>query len=302
MQRLVIVLAFIFAILVGLLLATTLFNGSGPASTLSPSPTAQGQASTPPASDGSASPAPSDGSGAIPSDVIPSESASPSASASASPSPSPTAAPLAVVTFTQLRLDATTDTTGADRVITFTGSGAGTVTATLSTLSTGGAASKMCLSANGKLLGCHTGTTAKLVATMKGTGVKFSLTVRGAAAGTPIVAVKVSFPAVHAAATITSARFDGTDSPDYNGVQVVVKPRANGDVKLVASWGGHPFLYEVDLIEQGGTGLQTLANQGPATKVSQSLAVVKPHSWMVVLQNIETGFGPTQLTATVSWP
>jgi hypothetical protein len=132
--------------------------------------------------------------------------------------------------------------------------------------------------------------------------VKFTLTVRGAAAGTPIVAVKVGFPAVHPAATITNARFDGTSNPDFNGVQVVVQPRADGTVKLVASWGGHPLGYEIDLIEQGGTGLQTLANQGPSTGVTQTLAVTKTNGWMVVLQNIEAGFGVTPLTATVSWP
>jgi hypothetical protein len=306
MQRLVIVLAFIFALLVGVLLATTLLSGGGPSATPGPSSTTQAQASTSPGGSvppTSASPAASDGGSAAPG-ASDGGGASPSASASASPSPSPTPKPLAnaVVTVNQLKLDAATDTAGADRVISWVASGTGSVTATLSSLSTDGSQTKMCLSANGKALGCRTGTGGKLPATTSGTGVRFSLTLRGVAAATPVVAVKVSFPAVHPAATISGARFDGTGFPDTNGIQVVVQPRVAGKVKLVAAWGGHPFLYEIDLIEQGGGGLQTLPNQGPATKVTQSLAIPKGNAWMLVLQNIEAGMGVTPLTATISWP
>ena len=69
-----------------------------------------------------------------------------------------------------------------------------------------------------------------------------------------------------------------------------------------ADWGGHPFLYEVDLFEQGGPGTQVLPNQGPATRVSERLAVVAPNPWKLLLQNIEDGFGVTEMDATVSWP
>jgi len=294
-QRLVLILAFIFAVLVGVLLATTLFSG-GPSATPGPSSTSQAHASA------SAAPGGSAASGGIPSASAPGDSASPSASASASPSPSPTAVPKATVTFTQLKLDAATDTAGSTRVITWITGGDGTVTATLTSLASDGAKAKMCLSANGKALGCYSGTGGKLPATTRGVGVHFKLTLRGVAAATPLVAVKISFPAVHPAVTITNARFDGTAFPDTNGIQVVVQPRADGKVKLVAAWGGHPFGYEIDLIEQGGTGLQSLPNQGPATKVSQSLAVTKASAWMVVLRNIEAGLGVTPLTATISWP
>ncbi len=306
LQRLVILLAFIFAVLVGILLATTLLGGGSPSATPTPAIPARASASpggsvppvitSPGASDGgSVAPSASDGGTASP---------SASASASPSPSPSPTPKPLpnAVVGFNQLKLDAASDTAGANRVISWIASGSGSVTATLSSLSTDGSQTKMCLSANGKSLGCRTGTGGKLLATTSGTGVQFKLTLRGVAAATPIVAVKISFPAVHPAATITNARFDGTGFPETNGIQAVVQPRAAGTVKLVANWGGHPFLYEIDLIEQGGGGLQSLPNQGPATKVTQSLAIPKGSAWMLVLQNIETGMGITPLTATISWP
>ncbi len=302
LQRLVILLAFIFAVLVGILLATTLLSGGTPSATPTPAIPARDSASPggsePPVS---VSPGASDGGSVAPS-ASDSGAASPSATASASPSPTPRPLANAVVTFTQLKLDAASDTAGANRVISWIASGSGSVTATLSSPSTDGSQTKMCLSANGKSLGCRTGTGGKLLATTSGTGVHFKLTLRGVAATTPIVAVKISFPAVHPAATITDARFDGTGSPETNGIQVVVQPRAAGKVKLVASWGGHPFLYEIDLIEQGGGGLQSLPNQGPATRVAQSLAIPKGNAWMLVLQNIESGFGITPLTATVSWP
>jgi hypothetical protein len=297
MQRLVLILAFIFAVLVGVLLATTLLGGGGPSATPGPSSTSQAKASA------SAAPSGPTASGDIPSGSAPGDSASPSASASASPSPSPTPVPNATVTFTQLKLDAATDTAGSTRVITWITGGDGSVTATLTSLASDGAKAKMCLSANGKALGCYSGTGGKLPATTRGVGVQFKLTLRGVAAATPLIAVKISFPAVHPAVTITNARFDGTAFPDTNGIQVVVQPRADGKVKLVAAWGGHPFQYEIDLIEQGGgTGLQSLPNQGPATKVTQSLAVTKASAWMVVLRNTEAGIGVTPLTATISWP
>jgi hypothetical protein len=300
-QRLVLVLAFIFAVLVGVLLATTLLSG-GPSATPAPSSSAQAQASASPSTGTSANPSGSDASGDVPSATAPGDSASPSASASASPSPSPTPVPKATVTVTQLKLDAATDTAGSTRVITWIAGGDGKVSATLTSLASDGAVAKMCLSANGKALGCYSGTGGTLPATTRGVGVHFKLTLRGVAAATPLVAVKISFPAVHPAVVITNARFDGTAYPDTNGIQVVVQPRADGKVKLVADWGGHPFQYEIDLIEQGGTGLQSLPNQGPATKVTQSLTVTKASAWMVVLQNIEAGFGVTPLTATISWP
>ena len=70
----------------------------------------------------------------------------------------------------------------------------------------------------------------------------------------------------------------------------------------MADWGGHPFLYEIDLFDEGaGSGNATLANQGPSTNVDQALPVT-PGNWRLVLQNIEAGFGTTDLTATISWP
>jgi hypothetical protein len=129
-----------------------------------------------------------------------------------------------------------------------------------------------------------------------------TLKLRGVGGATPIVSATLGFVAVNPSVTIKNARFDGTAAPDTNGVQVLVMPRKAGVVKLTADWGGHPFQYEIDLIEQGGAGLKSFPAQGPATKVSKSVAIVPPNGWMLVLQNIEAGFGTTWMTATVAWP
>ena len=114
--------------------------------------------------------------------------------------------------------------------------------------------------------------------------------------------VTIAFPSTKPKVTITHARFDGTANAAYNGLQVVTTPRAKGSYHVTANWGGHPFQYEVDLIEQGGPGLKTVKPSTGATRTSQGFAVAPPHSWMIVLKNTETGNGVTPLTATFTWP
>ena len=286
MQRLVLVLAFIFAVVLGILLATTLFGKSGsPKSSLAPSPSAAASVT------GSTSP-----SGASPSA---SASASPSASASASPSPTPKPIPAAKISFVQLALDATSDAAGTTRTISFAAQ-AGGVTVKLATQSGGN--TKMCLLADGAQLGCRTGVSGTLKGKTTKKSSNFSVTLRGAAGATPVVTVSVTFPAAKPKVTITNARFDGTGYASTNGLQVVATPRAKGKYHVTASWGGHPFLFEVDLIEQGGPGLKTVKSAVGATGTSRGFAVTKPNAWMMVLKNSETGFGPTPLTATFTWP
>lgn len=290
MQRLVLVLAIVFAVLLGILVASTfLGGGSG-----SPGPTSTSTAIATPT--GSAPPVSPSGS------AVPSDSTVPSASASSgpSPTPSPTLAPLAKVMFVQLKLDAGSDTYGADRQISWQAQ-PGPVSVQFSASAAGGS-TRACLIGDGKTLGCKTAVGGRLSATVTNKPSAFMLTLRGAAAATPVVQVTITFPAGTPQVAIANARFDGTAAPDLNGLQVVMTPRASGNVTVSAEWGGHPFLYEVDLIEQGGPGTKTLANQGPATKVSQSFAVSPPNGWMVVLRNIESGFGTTTVNATYTWP
>jgi hypothetical protein len=160
----------------------------------------------------------------------------------------------------------------------------------------------LCLSAGGTKIGCTTTADGKLTTTTTTRTESFKATLRGADVETPVVDVAVTFPARAPSITISNARFDGTDYADTNGITAIVTPRTDGNVTLLAEWGGHPFPYEVDLIEQGGSGSTILADQGPATGASVSLPAVPPNPWRLVLQNTAGGFGVTPMRATIAWP
>ena len=305
-QRLLIAAVFIVAVVGGGLLAVNLIGGPG--SSASPGPVAVASGSTAPASASptasqppSEAPSPSEASES----ELPSSPVVPSASASAAPSatPKPTTAPgqPATVVFTNLKLDAKDDPAGRNRRLTFESQGAGPITVKLGTLSPQGS-TIMCLSADGKRLACKTTAAGAITAKTTTRHASFVLTLRGAGIETPVVEVTITFPAKDPAVTITDARFDGTAFPETNGITAIVTPRGNGEIALEADWGGHPFLYEIDLFEQGGSGTQTLANQGPATRVSERFTITGTNPWKLLLQNIEQGFGATLMTATVAWP
>ena len=308
-QRLLIAIVFVVAVVGGGILAFTLVGGGG-GSGASPSPVAIASASAAPASEvptASAPPSdePSEAPSEEPASIEPSPAASPSASASAAPSatPKPTIAPgkPAMVVVTNLKLDAKDDPDGKNRRFDFTSQGTGTITVGLSALSPQGKA-VMCLSANGTRLACKTTAGGTITAKTTRKTADFVLTIRGEGIETPVVEVTITFPAKNPAITIKNARFDGTAFPDTNGIAAIVTPRGDGEVAIEADWGGHPFLYEIDLFEQGGPGTQVLANQGPATRVAERLPVTAPNPWKLLLQNIEDGFGITEMDATIAWP
>jgi hypothetical protein len=237
----------------------------------------------------------------------PSAAPSPSVEAVASPTASPPPRPSpkpgkpATIVFTGLKLDAKDDVDGKNRVLTFDSRGTGTITVSVATTSPMGS-TILCLSAGGSRIGCTTTADGNLTATTTKRTESFKVTLRGSGIETPVVDVAVTFPAKAPTITIANARFDGTDYPDTNGIVAIVTPRTDGNVTLLAQWGGHPFPYEVDLIEQGGTGSSILPDQGPATGTSVSLPVVGSNPWRLVLQNIAGGFGVTPMTATIAWP
>ncbi len=294
-KRLLGLVLLLAGVLGGLLVVTALIGG-GPTTpaTGTQSPTAF---ASPSATTGAAETSPP------PSSASPSASTSAAPSASAAPTTSPTTppGPPATVTFTQLKLDAKDDPAGQDRVITFQSRGAGAITAKYTSLSPQGTI-QACLIAGTKTLSCQSAASGTLTAATTSATVAFKVTLRGAGAFTPTAEIAITFPSATPTVTITNARFDGTAFPDTNGIQVLVNPRADGVVHLVAQWGGHPFLYEVDLMEQGGSGAHTLANQGPSTNVDTTLPVSGRNPWKLLLQNIQMGFGTTELTAAVSWP
>ena len=252
------------------------------------------------------------------SSAVASGSASPSAvvfaSASLEPSSGPSAAPSAIasatavpvpaatLTFVGLKLDAADDPAGEDRVITFTSDGTGVMSVKLVSQSPQGT-THICWRAGTKELGCKDWSKGTFNGKTSQAHTNWRVTVRGSGIATPVVDVTVTYQVVTPTVTISNARFNGTAEPGLNGIQVRFVPRAAGAARLVASWGGHPFLYEIDTFDETtGAAGPSYPNQGPATNVDQPTPVSANDTWRLVLQNIEAGFGTTDLTATLSWP
>jgi hypothetical protein len=303
-QRILVVVVFVVALLGGGFLALTILGG-GPGGTTS-TPSAVALVTASPGAAGSP-----EGSG-TPSGSAPATEP-PASSTPAAPTPTPTRKPSATprppngpgqpatMLFTSLKLDATDDPAGTDRTITFQSQGTGAITVGLTTMSPQGT-TIMCLSADGKRLGCRTSAEGALNANTTKRSANFTLTLRGQGIDTPIVEVTLTFPARDPSVTISNARFDGTAFSATNGIQAFVTPRTNGNLTFSADWGGHAFLYEIDVYEMDGSGNYTRANQGAATRATDQFAVTPAHPWKIVLQNIEEGFGPTPLEATIGWP
>jgi hypothetical protein len=301
-QRLAVALVFLVALVGGGVVALTLLGGGG-ATGASPGPVAAGSPSSPASSAPAGSPSaiaePTEPPSTEPESAEPSESAAPTTP----PTPAPTVAPgrNTVVVFTALKLDAKDDPDGFNRKLSFRSQGSGTVNVAIRTISPQGM-TVMCLSADGERLACKTTAVGTLTATTTTRKADFSLTLRGDGIFAPVVEVTVTFPARTPSITITNARFDGTLYPETNGLQLFVAPREDGEVTVDAAWGGKPFNYEIDLLEQGGPGTQVLANQGPSTGAQATLPVTTGNPWKLLLQNINDGFGVTLLDATISWP
>jgi hypothetical protein len=285
-------LAVILAVLGGATIAFVIAPGPG----ASPSPVLP--------SFPAGSPSGSDIAGAsasLPASPPPSESLAPSASAA--PTPSPTPVPIAQLTITELKLDPRSPTNaGKPRFILFTSDGPGTITAQLKAISPQGT-THMCLRAGSTDIKCGDAANATIKATTTSAHVNWRVSLQGNGISTPTVEITLTFPAAAPSVKIVHARFDGTAYPDTNGVQAIFVPRANGNAKIVASWGGHPFTYEIDAINQSsGTGNKTLTNQGPSTTTNKSIAVTAGETWKVLLDNADAGFGITDMTYALSWP
>jgi len=248
--------------------------------------------------------------------LTPIESASPSAgetpeaspstaptSPAAGPSGSPGATALATLTFVGLKLDATDDPSGEPRIVTFRSDGAGTVTAKLATTSSQGK-THMCFLVGTKEIGCRDWSSGMFTGKTSQAHANWTVTLRGSAGEAPTVDLTVTFQAVAPSVRIEHGRFDGTAAQETNGINARFDARAAGEVRLVAEWGGHPLLYQVDLIdESGGQATQTSGSQNQEASTGTDTAFpITAGTWRLVLQNTEAGFGTTDLTATISWP
>ena len=212
--------------------------------------------------------------------------------------------PTASLTFVGLKLSSVGGADSVERIITFTSNGPATIAVQLATTGVDQIPTRVCVRAGTRDLPCKNMTKGTYSAKTTQAKTNWRVTLIGTnTVESPLVDVGVTFPAVNPSVKIAHARFDGTDLPETNGIQVRFAPRADGDVRLVASWGGHPFIYEVDTFDDttGAPG-PSYPNQGPSTNVDLSSPVTAKDTWRLVLKNSEAGFGATDLTATVSWP
>jgi len=299
---LVFVVLAVVALFGGVAVGAMLLGGDGSAA---PTPTAQAHSSDLPSpgetssldrSEPASAEAPS---GEDASDAPPTQEPSTATGTPAPPS-SPAPAPAATMTITQLRLDAQDDPSGQDRVLRFV-TGPGPVTVDLATITPQGS-TVFCLNTPTQELGCKTAGEGRLNAKTTKARETFLVTLRGEDVAQPVVEVTLTFPAADPSVTIENARFDGTGFPDTNGIQAIVTPRAAGDMRITAEWGGKPFLYEITLIEQGGSGGTSFQPDEASIGTDTALPIAPPNPWKVVLQNIDEGFGVTPMTATVAWP
>jgi hypothetical protein len=280
--------------LVGLIVFTDLPGGS-PGATTRPSlglgsPSASASGELPSGSPGTSS--------------EPSASVEPSASASTGPSASPTNQPTAAqnrITFTGVKLDARSDPAGKARTFTFRTDGPGSVSAKLVAKSPQGT-TRFCLKvgATGTPL-CRIWAAGTLTGLTSAKGkTTFSVTAIGQGIATPTVDVQLTFRALAPSVTVTNARFDGTDSSDYNGLNGQLKVKAAGSISVKASWGGHPFDYTyslVDLTDPTGGGVFN----GNGVGLERTDTATTDHQMAFSLVNSDSGFGITPLTMTISW-
>jgi len=306
-QRGIIAAVFVVALLGGGLLAFLLANRGGGEGVSSATTSPEALVTTSP--DAGASPSASLTPSVAPSTEPPSAtpSAAPTATPTAAPTPTPTPTSTpppprpATVVVTQLKLDAKTDPVGHTRRISFTTAGKGPVSIAMRVTSNGGAVAT-CMAHTGAVIDCRTTSATTYTSTATRANHDYAISLIGAGDATPIVEVTMTFPASTPQILIERPRFGGTDTPEYNGIQVIVQPRRGGDVTIDATW-GDPFKYEIDLFEQGGDGRsQQFPDQPAASGVQRSFPITGTNPWKLVLQNIEPGTGRTQITATIGWP
>jgi hypothetical protein len=231
-------------------------------------------------------------------------SEAPSGSASTEPSGSPTIPPsagLAQITFTDFRLDASSDPDGVARTFTFKTDGPGKVTAKLTTRSPQGT-TRVCLKVGGGTPLCRNWTTGTLTGTTTAEAkTTFQVTLRGIGIATPRVDLALTFRAKDPSVALTNFRFDGTssDSAGYSGISGKVKIRSGGTFSIKADWGS-PFNYVYTLVDLTAPS-PGLTDSGNATGIDRTDPAAPSHQFGFSLSNDETGTGRTPLTMTVAW-
>jgi hypothetical protein len=294
------VLAFVFAVLAGFGATVALSSkvgNPGPTASL----TAASSSRTPGATAASSASAPA-----------PATAAASEAAATAPSTPEPTAVPppttptsggfpVASVTFHHMQLDDPSNVAVGPRTFSFESDGPGLPVVKL--LGLDGGPVRMCLRPVGGTPACHVISSAGpvIALTPKSSHTRWIATLIGTPGTTPTVDVSIEFPATNPALTLTHGRFDGTTWPNLNGVAFDLVARDAGDMKLEATWGGHPFDYALSVRDVTTAGPpKDLPGNGIGVRATVTLTQLD--SFGVELHNNEAGFGTTDMTLKLSWP
>src|SRR5206468_3015476 len=92
----------------------------------------------------------------------------------------------------------------------------------------------MCMARTGSAIDCRTAAQTTYNTTANRTSDDFAISLIGSGDSTPIVEVTMTFPASTPQILVERPRFGGTDTPEYNGIEVIVQPRRGGDVTVDA--------------------------------------------------------------------
>ena len=322
-QVLAATLAFLLIVLVGATIFILLSRPaeSGPTPTATPSGAASFTPTVGPSSSASVLPTPSASVTATPI-VLPTDTPgptveptitptpSPSPTPSPAPTPSPTlpppTSPDREVTIVDFGLDRRTDADAVQRTVSFAVDGPSLISAELKDVSAGRV--RMCLlredtNAERECITARGGTLSRAVFDAGQT--EWNVTLIGASENFAFATLTLRFNSLSPRLVMDSFRFNGTNNPEYNGVQVVLLARSDGNVRLHGDIDGpegqFPWSFTVavdDVVVSDQSG-------GPSASFDVSAPVSGGTVYTVSFFEPEasTSGGPALLTrATLTWP
>ena len=240
--------------------------------------------------------------------AAPAVSAVPSPTASPSPRPSsPTqSSATATVTFNELTLDSSTDTTAKLRTFTFSSDGPGVVSIQVVS-STMVSSTRLCLAVDSAAQQCRAGVTPSFADEVTATAHStWTVTLASADEGTPTVDLTLSWPAAHPTVTATNGRFQGSPNPDaLRSFTATFRTRAAGQMSLEAAWTPGAANATLTLTKEpsSGASVNTVKYAGVMSVApAYSHSVDAASTYRLTLMNDSANNGRTGLTATIAFP
>ena len=239
---------------------------------------------------------------------------SPGASAS---DPNPTATPFgtgspshespsAKITFRELVLDSSVDSTGTARSFSFVSDGVGTVSAEVVQASPMDS-TKLCVTMDEARPVCTSGATPGFTQRSTTAHSRWTVTLASSNKSSPTVDVAFSWPTDHPSITLTHGRFQGSPNPDsIRTLTADFTTRVAGKMSVEAAWSrivGTATLTLTDVSGSKPVTLDTINYQGrSAISPSYTRTLTGAKAYEMTLFNGSPDTGRTVLTATIAFP